>query len=313
MSRIISLVVILMFSWGCAATKPISPFLMERNIFKTEEPATKKKSVKDASDKETEALAKLSVFINTDPYKTAPRILLGKNVYEEILEVVGNQIESKYDADTISFARGVSFFRLRYYAEAAKELSRVKSESAFNSEALKYLEAASVFGAVPRVTVRPVAAQGDLNLLHSALNGEREAWYALAKDPRFEEFIRSTALEEIERIDLALFGLIAEYNPNQAEEALGYLVVGHHNSKNFLRNKLSVAYLMLWKLEYLEAQNSASNKEIILKISGVVEKTLREVANEDGTVEKLAAKRLLEVFMLTRRNLVLGGFDAKKK
>lgn len=285
---------------GCAAAKPLSPFMQERNIFSPVQEAGQKNPDKKTDDKTTEVLAKLSVFMNTDSYRTPQRILLEPSVYEEVLATIPQETDA-YDADTIHFARGVSLFRLHRYAEAIDELYGVNTESPLREKAMAYLETARKFAAIPRTELKPASSQEDLEALLSDLHAERTMWIALANDEQRETFTRSSAFEEIESVDRKIFGLIAEYQPHRAEEALGYLVTGHHASKNYLRYKLAAVYLLLWKSEYLSAQHSEKNKAMLAQIDNTIETTLKEIINEDGTAEKLEAKRLYEILRIRQK------------
>lgn len=277
----------MLFLGACAPKRPISPFMQEQSVFQEGHKKEKK-------DTPTKALAEMSVFMKTDAYTTPPRILLGENVYEKVLKRLAKADESD---PGIRYARGVALFYLHRYEEALEKLTSVAG-SAFDKEAGVYATTAKKFAEVPPARIVKVSGPQDLQTTVSNLNVEREQWVKLSTDDSFPLNVRSPAREETERIDEMVFGFVAQYVPDKTEEAVTFLIDGHKESKNALRHKLTAVYLLMWRLEVLTAQHSEDNAELVAKTAEQLESILQEVADEDGTVEKLEAKRLLEVIKI---------------
>lgn len=244
------------------------------------------------------ALASVGLLRLTNPYSTVPRFEpFGRNVFEASLEALEKEGCEKSDARM--FACAVALSRLHRYSDAVEKYQLVSSASGLYEEAQKKAGEIATLGAIEknRVAVSKDNSQTVPDSL-SVLSAEREQWLAIVSDESRGEEMRSFALEEVERIDVAHVAVLGRAEQrDELSRALDGLLAQHSNSKNILSHKLLLAHRLLWQRE-LELVGKQDREEVT-HLEERIKALLESVAAEDGTPEKIEALYLLRAFQVS--------------
>jgi len=271
-----------------------------------------------------EVVAVLRRHVNDDTYRFEPaRDFTGRNVYrasllrlESLEKLDEEELRAGHLDDVIAFAKGRALERLRAFDLAAASYRKAaEREGELREEALRSASFCDSLDEAARIGFdadRAVKGEDDPNTPPDAaamLSGSSrrvallEALSTEAKDTHYEAIVR----EEIERADEAraqYFVASRRLTPDGDVHALSELqrlVTRHRESKNANRHVLELADLYAALAEEYTASHPPESllfdPPTFQELVDSASRLYQNVANQDGTSERLEASRRLEAFL----------------
>ncbi len=271
-----------------------------------------------------EVVAVLRRHVNDDTYRFEPaRDFTGRNVYrasllrlESLEKLDEEELRAGHLDDVIAFAKGRALERLRAFDLAAASYRKAADRGGeLREEALRSATVCDSLDEAARIGFdADRAVQGeddpnrppDANAMLSGSNRRVALLEALAqevKDTHYEAIVR----EEIERADEArasYFVASRRLTPNGDVHALSELqrlVARHRESKNANRHVLELADLYAALAEEYTASHPPESllfdPPTFQELVDSASRLYQNVANQDGTSERIEASRRLEAFL----------------